>query len=1072
MLTLFLAFVVHISFAQDRTISGTVSDESGPLPGVNIVKKGTSVGTETDFYGKYSIKAKTGDILIFSFVGSKTIEKTVGSSNTLNATMTSDNVLDEVVVTALGIEKKKDEDLSSSTTVKTEVLTKSGETGLIQGLAGKTSGLKITRNTGDPGSGAFIQIRGQNSINGASQPLIIIDGIPVSNSSVGSGTAGVAQQSRLNDINAEDIANVTVLKGASAAAVWGTGAANGVIVIQTKKGKAGKVSVNVKSQISIDEINVEFEKQNKFGQGVPDWWNGGTDYSSTAASWVANTPFSWGDKISLRSGAPNAVTVGNNRFVSSTTGNIHYPITSKNDRTVYNDSNRNQVFGNGLTVNNSVGVSFSSGKSNTFVSFSNLDQNGIIKGQSSYERNTIRLNHEVELKENFKLRFNTSYINIDSDRIQQGSNLQGLYLGYLRTAPDFDNTDYIGTYYNTNNVPTFNSHRSYRNYLGSAPPTYGNPGWTINEQENPNKVERFTVAPQITWEFIDNYTLTARYGLDYFTDHRETFFPVNSPAGLGIGSFGQTDIFEKFQTYNAFIQTNQDLTDDINLDVIVGATFEQFKQRRFLAGSTNFSNPIVGDVRILTNSAVADRTLGTLITETAKYGYYGVLNATLYDQFLVELSGRYDKSSTLKEGNFYPSASLGWKFSKLLDDSSFINFGKVRVSYGEVGIEPSPYLNATTFDPGGAVSTWGDGFAAAAYGNPFTRNGLKGNPDLTIEKVREYEVGTDLRMWDNRINLGVTYYNRKNTDVILNLNSAPSTGFTQTVQNAAVITNKGLEIDLGATIIRNENLTWKIDANFSQNKNVVEDLKGVESVFLAGFTGTSSRVVEGHAMATLWGGRFARDNNGAYVLDSNGFPTIAATEGVIGDPNPDWIGGLGTTVQYKGFTLSAQFETSQGNDHWTGTEGVLKFFGIHPETANETTAPADLRTFDGRTIPAGTTFRGNIGNFGGNDVALTEEWYLANGGGFGSQSETFVQDASWTRLREVTLAYSFPKSVTDQLGVSNLELSLSGRNLVLWTGIEGFDPDINLTGPSRGRGLDYFTNPATRSYIATLKFGF
>ena len=222
-----------------------------------------------------------------------------------------------------------------------------------------------------------------------------------------------------------------------------------------------------------------------------------------------------------------------------------------------------------------------------------------------------------------------------------------------------------------------------------------------------------------------------------------------------------------------------------------------------------------------------------------------------------------------------------------------------------------------------------------------------------------------------------------------------------------------------------------MNANYSHNKNKVTDLNGVESVFLAGFTGTSSRVVEGHPVGTLWGGKFARDSNGGYVLDDNGFPTISEEEGVLGDPNPDWIGGVGTVLSYKGFTLSAQLETSQGNDHWAGTEGVLKYFGIHPETANESTATADLKTFDGRTISNGTTFRGNIQDFGGGDVALDLEWYTANGGGFGNQSESFVKDASWTRLREVSLAYDLPKKLIKNAGDFSM----------IWTELEPMEED-------------------------------
>lgn len=263
------------SLWAQQIVSGTVTDESGvPMPGATVVVQGTNNGTTTDFDGKYQIQASQGQTLVFSFVGYANQSVTVCSSATVDVQLQTDNELDEVVLTALGLEKKKDNDLSSSTSVKKEAISKSGESGIIQGLAGKTSGLKITRNTGDPGSGAYIQIRGQNTINGSSSPLIILDGVPISNTGYGGGTDGVAQQSRLNDLSSEDIESVSVLKGASAAAVWGTGAANGVLVIKTKEGRTGikDLSVNIRSTVSFDKINVEFEKQDKF---VRDIHNGG-----------------------------------------------------------------------------------------------------------------------------------------------------------------------------------------------------------------------------------------------------------------------------------------------------------------------------------------------------------------------------------------------------------------------------------------------------------------------------------------------------------------------------------------------------------------------------------------------------------------------------------------------------------------------------------------------------------------------------------------------------------------------------------------------------------------------------
>lgn len=1065
-LTLLLAFIVQITFAQEKTVSGTVSDSSGILPGVSVLIKGSAKGTETDFNGKYSIKAKIGDVLVYRYLGYKLAQKTISNSNSINVTMQEDaSVLDEIVVTALGLQVKKNDDLSSSTAIKPDVISRSGESGLLQGMAGKTSGLKVTSSTGDPGAGAFILIRGQNSVNGSASPLIIIDGIAVSNSNVviGDNTGGVAQQSRLNDINPEDIASITVLKGAAAAAVWGTGAANGAIIIQTKKGKAGKMTVSVSSSFAVDRINVEFDKQGIFGQG-----SGGV-YGGLGAG--GKTGNSWGDKISDRSGAADIVTSGNQRFVSNT-GNVIYPITQKNDRTVYNQANRDQVFGDGITFNNSIGISFGSEKSSTYISFADWAQTGIINGASSYNRKNLRLNHSVDMTDKFTARFNSSYMNINSDRIQQGSNLNGLYLGYLRTSPDFNNTDYVGTYYDVNNVPTPNSHRAYRRPLGDGAPIYNNPGWTITEQDNPNTVHRFNFAPEFTYKINEKTSITGRYGLDYYTDNRGTYFPVNSAQAESVGSYSQDNITEKTETFNLFAQSAHTISDDFNFDWILGVQTDKNQYARLSGYSNQFTNGNIGDLRIFGNSEAANELPSSFRSESRKMGGYAVINFNLYDQLLISATGRVERPSTLESNVFFPSASIGWKFTEAIGKNNILSFGKLRASYGEVGIEPGVYESSTLFGPGGSLSSWGDELTAAAYGNPFRRAVTLGNPDLTIERVKEWEFGGDFKFFNNRLNLGVTYYDRVTEDVILDLEVASSTGFNSLPSNAAEITNKGLEVDLSWKIIATEKLSWDINTFYSHNRNMVTNLGGVKSVFLAGFTGTSSRAVEGHPLGALWGTGFEKDANGKNVLGADGFPIIDPIERVLGDPNPDWIGGLGTTFSYGGFTLSAQFETSQGNDHWTGTEGVLNTFGVSTISANESVAPSDLNTYFGNTIASGTTFRGNIVDFGGGPVALDSEWYTTDGGGFGNQSETFIKDASWTRLREISLGYSVPQRFLAKTGLTNLEFVLSGRNLALWTDIEGFDPDINLTGATRGRGLDYFTNPATQSYILTLKLGF
>ncbi|WP_442265478.1 SusC/RagA family TonB-linked outer membrane protein [Tenacibaculum sp. ZS6-P6] len=1081
-LTFILALLVHVSFAQDRTISGIVTDGFDPLPGVSVLKKGTTTGTETNFDGKYTIKAKTGDVLIFSFVGMKTVEKTVGNSNKMDVTLATDNLLEEIVLTALGTEKKKDNDLSSTSIVKVDQLQKSGEAGVLQGLSGKTSGVNITRNSGDPGAGAYIQIRGQNTILGDSSPLIVLDGAIISNSAVGGGTAGVVQQSRLNDINPEDIESISVLKGASAAAIYGTGAANGVIVIKTKRGSKGgkRWQVNVKSALSIDEVNREWAKQDQYGQGFPNAWLGQPGFTGVDLP-TAST--SYGAKISTRAGGADSVDTTGQYFVADD-GTIYYPITQKNSRQTFNQENRDAVFTNGIVFDNNVSFSYAGDNSRTFVSLSNWDQEGIYRGASDYKRTSIKLNNDTDISDNFTVKLSTTYVDISSNRIQTGSNLNGLYLGYLRTPADFDIRDYKGTNFSASGIPTPNSHRGYRRYLGStrtfdaetgtfqySAPTYNNPLWTLNEQKNLNEVDRFIIAPEFTYKINDNLAFTGRYSLDYYQDNRINFWPAGSAGDGSQGLFSEDRITESNQNYNFFLSGNYNLTNDVKFNFTTGIQMFENKFKRLSGTETNFTNP--DEVFLnLGNATSENSNPSDFIQNTRKSGGFAVLNFDLWDQLLVELTGRGEYVSTIPgDFIFYPSASLGWNFSDYVKDS-FVSFGKIRASYGEVGIEPVPYSTRTVITTGGITSSWGDGFDGSLYGNPLTQSATRGNPDLKEERIKEFEVGFDTRFFNNRLSLSATYYNRTSEDVLLSLPTPPSNGFSQELRNAATISNKGIEIDLSGKIIQNENFTWNANINFTQNRSLVENMAGAGYFTLNGFTSTSSGVAENQPFAVLRGGVYDRDANGDLVLNANGFPTAAATNEFIGDPNPDWRGGLGTTVSYKGITLSAQVETSQGNDVWNGTRGVLNFFGIHPDTANETIASQDLLNADGDLIAAGTAFRGYEVDFGGGPVAVDYAWWTTNGGGFGDVSEPFIEDASWTRLREVSLFYDFDKNVTDKLGIESLQIGVTGRNLFIWTDIEGFDPDNNLTGASKGRGLEYFSNPGTRSFITTLRLSF
>jgi hypothetical protein len=330
-------------------------------------------------------------------------------------------------------------------------------------------------------------------------------------------------------------------------------------------------------------------------------------------------------------------------------------------------------------------------------------------------------------------------------------------------------------------------------------------------------------------------------------------------------------------------------------------------------------------------------------------------------------------------------------------------------------------------------------------------------------------------MFDSRLSLGATYYSNATEDVILALPTVPSSGFSSSLQNAAKISNKGLEVDFSYDLIRGADLNASVSGSFTTNKNNVEDLGGSSYFILNGFTSTSSGIAEGYPYGVLRGGVYERDAAGNFVTNANGFPNAASEKKIgVGDPNPDYRAGLGFNIDYKNLSFSTLFETSQGNDLWNGTYGVMTYFGIHADTAatSVNNTGGAIVNSAGESIPNGASFRGKIADFGAGPVAIDHRWNTSNGGGFGDVSENFIMDGSWVKLREVTLNYKFDQSVIENLNLSTLSLSLSGRNLFTWTGIEGFDPENNLTGASRGRGLEYFSNPGTRSILTTLRIGF
>lgn len=1073
---LVLLFSSAFAYAQ-RTVTGTITDNNGvPLIGATIIVKGTSNGTSTDFDGKFSIEiTSNSDVLQVSYLGYKSIEVTVGSQTNISITMEEDaESLGEVVINALGFTEQRDKIASTYSKIEAEKLVQPVENKIIDGMAGKAAGVTIGATSGDPGAGSNIQIRGVSSLGGSSQPLIVVDGVPLNNDNIsGSGdsdaSAGVSQQSRLNDINPDDIESFQIFKGASAGALYGSRALNGVIVITTKKGKAGKFNATYSSGISIDEISYRHPMQKSFGQGQ----NG--SYSPTSS-------FSWGDRISDRAGGADDVNTTGQFFKSLVSDNIIYPINSggKNSTEIYTDSNFDQVFRNGITYDNKFSVSSGGEKGTFYISAGHVKQDGIIES-SFYKKTNFTLSATQNLTDKLTTTFKANYVNTSSNRTQQGSNTAGLYLGLLRTPPDFDQSDYIGDHHSSSGVVTPSRQRSYRRYRGDNDNAiYNNPLWTINEQQSTAKVHRFIGTGEATYKWNDNISTVLRGGVDTYTDTRQYFFPWYT-AGVArrYGLLDDESIINEEYNGDLLTNFNYDLMDNLSSNFIIGFGLNDRRRKRVFSEADNFIANFRSPLDASELSAKENITSETTLTSRRNIRFYGTANFDYADQLILTIGGAYEKHSVLpknKNGFFYPSAELGWTFSNIMENKGKLSFGKLRFAYGQVANVPLAHRAQTVFEVG-TFNTFSDVIALEDFGGGFQLDEVLGNPALKPEIKTEYEYGLDLRFFSNKLALSTTYYTNETVDVLLNVNIPTSLGYEQTYANGATIENKGFEAELSYDFLKNNDWKASVAVNFSTNKNLVHGATG-EGEFIDGFTPGSSIqsiAIDGHPLGVLYTQGANRNPDGSLALDANGFPSVDTSGNiVVGDPNPDWRGGIQFDVSYKNLSLSALFDTSQGNDFAERTRFITSYFGTHADVGNTITLTEDLVNFAGDLVPAGTTVRGNIGNFGGGDVLLDESYYRTLWGfGDGKLNEFAVADGSWTRLRQLSLAYVLnSEKFRKATGLSSIEFTASGRNLVIWTDIVGIDPDVNQYGVGRGKGLDYFSNPGSRTYAFSIKFNY
>ncbi|MBR99432.1 MAG: SusC/RagA family TonB-linked outer membrane protein [Flavobacteriaceae bacterium] len=1069
-LILLLMFCSSLLAAQ-KIVSGTVLDSSGqPLPGANIIEVGTSNGVSTDFDGNFSITVSGDDSVIeVSFTGFESQQITVGDQSNLQISLSEDaEVLQEVVVTSLGFVEIRDQMGQTSSKVNTDAVVRSGEPTLLNSLSGKASGVKISRSNADPGAGATIRIRGANTISGASAPLFIVDGVPMDNSTFynsfdgrGSRSGGVSNGSRINDLNPNDIASMEVLKGASAAAVWGSRAANGVVVITTKEGQTGDAKITFTSTYSFDEVSERIPMQDTWGQG-----RSGV-YGATRAE-------SWGDYIPDRSGGADTFnTTG--QFFTALDGTVYYPITAKNSRETFVEKNWDQAFQTGTFHQNDLTISGGAGKDKYFFSLSNIAQEGIVVG-SSYDRTNLRFNYKARLNDAVSLSNKMSYTYSRTNRIQQSSNTAGIMLGLLRTPPDFDNADYLGTYTSSSGAETVNRHRSYRRYLGNSQnPSYNNPGWTVHEQKSFVAVNRITATPEITIKPNNWLQVIGRGNIDFSDDRRTTFYPVGSAGGaFNNGAFFESEISVRNYSFDVIARATNDLTSNISLTSTVGWSINDRKYNRNSGSVTGF----------LVNSRKRTASLNTAAEATAFENYrtfrksnrgYAVFNLDMFDQLYVAISGGLEASSTIKGAFFYPSIDAAWNFTNTLG-SSALSFGKLRATWGKVGVQPSAHQFQTLAEGGFSYSTYSDPIAIDSFGGGYRLDNNLGNPNLEPEVKTEWEIGTDLRFLNDDLSFSMTYYNNEIEGILLDVNLSPSSGFSTQYGNFGSMTNNGLELDLGWKAIKRGDLNLVTSLNWSKNTNEVTDLFGTETINLSPGASVSSRAIVGQQLGVLYGTGSRTNADGSFDLDSNGFPQITPSPVILGDPNPDWVAGIGFNLDYKNLSLNVVLEHSEGGDFMPRTLWVLHRFGTTQATANRITTTQDLRNHDGDLIPAGTTVRGNVRDFGAGPVLLDEDWYRTGiGGGFGdNQAYNFgVYDATFTKVRELSLSYLLTSErLNSLLGLDNIRLTATGRNLININNVPGIDPETNQYGVGNALGLDYFTNPQSKSVLFSAAFNF
>ena len=1029
------------------------------------------LGATTDSLGQFAVTVPpAAQTLQVSYVGLATARFALSEPLPATIRLKAGNVLPETVITAIGISKAERSLGYAAQTVDGQTLQLADETNFVQSLAGKVAGLQVSQASGAAGGGSYFSIRGPNSVQGDNQPLIVVDGLPIDNSQLRSGSPlrSVAYSNRAIDLNTADIATVTVLKGAAATALYGSQAGNGAVLITTKQGAApGKsFSVQFGQDLTLSTVSQLPELQQTYAQGIDGL------YAPPGPGRGAQE-FSYGPRLdTLRYTGDGFPYNGPNGSI------VGQSDPSATDARV-TPSDQRDFFQLGVSTQTSLALGATRGRQRVRFTLGYTHDEGVIPN-NTFDKFNVGLNAETPLGQHFTLGANVQLIRSGGQRLEQGTSSSNTMVGLWRTPPSFHNGGFVDDPI-ADAASYLLPDGTQRNFRGGN--GFDNPYWAIQRTPFTDEVNRAIASTQLTYAPTTWLALTYRPGIDTYRDDRRQHFARGSNANVAGYVFEDNYTVTRFN-HDLFARASWQVA-TLGAELTAGLNERTYTLDRLLAEGRDFQ---IDDFYALANTSTQNLT--SRREETRNRAAYASVDLNWRRLLYVSLTGRVEQESTLPGANNtfpYGSVSAGLVVSEWLNlpSRAALSYAKLRASVGSVGLGAPAYRTDTYYETSSTGNRWTNArllqFPLAGVAG-YSLSRVRGNDALTPERLRSFEVGTDIRLWQNRVSLDVTYYDNRSSDVILTVPIAASSGFDAQVLNTASISNRGIEVSLGAKPVSTSRFEWTVNAQFHRNRNLVERLAdGIDNVFIGGFGGISARAIAGRPYSTLQGFGFHRDANGNRVIGPDGFPLASPNQRELGSALPDFITSLRNSLRFRAFSITAMWEWRQGGVMYNGTRGALFNFGTHQATADRRDTQEVFEGYTAELSPEGrVVFHDHDDDpqtpripktTGPNTqpVLVDGSWFRGNGGGFGNNTEDFVEETTWLRLRDVSVFYALPEVQLGRLRVSEMRLGLTGRNLLLFTPYSGIDPDTNLTGVSNAQGLDWFNLPGTRSYSFDLQ---